>query len=262
MTNIFQTKSARLIILISISLLFTQCNDIKDIMAKRFLMIEVEKINKDCPKQLSHEIRLDSCKVADRITLKTYATMIHVDADYYNADAFYKMTKPSLVYTIQTSEDFKQAKDYDVTFMYVYNDVKGKRITEITITPEDYNKPIDKNSMGVINSIEEDSIEITLKSLAENLKESIPMQIDKTTTLTNVELSENNILEYTYIVAIDKKDINKDFATNMKIAFDENAKHNSEIQKILKAKATLKYIYLDRNNTQLCEIILTEDSLK
>mgnify|MGYP001182213375 FL=1 len=260
--NKFQSTFLKLFIPLAILLYFTQCNDIKDIMTKRFLMIEVEKINKDCPKQLSPEIRLDSCKVADRITLKTYATMIHVDANFYDAEAFKKMTEPGLIFTVQTSEDLKKAKDYGVTFTYVYHDAKGELLAEIVITPDDYNKPIDKNSVGIIGSFDENEIGEMLEQLANNMKSVLPMQIDEITTLSDIELEANNTLAYTYIVNMERKDINENFAQNMQTSLTEQAKFNPEIKKILNAKAILKYTYIDKNNVTLCEITLTKESLE
>lgn len=252
----------RITVSAAILLSFTQCQDLKEAKIRRFLLAEVDKINEDCPQQLNAEIRLDSCKVAEPITLKTYATMINVNAKYYNSDSFYKITQPNLVYAIQTNEDLKQAKDYGVTFTYVYYDAYGKLMSEIIITPEDYNQPIDHNKGGALNSIEKDGVEITLQKLIESTKLALPMQIDEITTLTNVELQADNTLSYICMVNIEKKDMNEHFEENLKLALHNQVNYNEEIKTLLKAKATIKYLYVDKNNEKLCEIILTEDILK
>lgn len=254
--------TVKLIVITFTAIYLTQCNDIKEATIKRFLLTEAEKINQECPQQLNAEVRLDSCKVADKITLKTYATMVNVNADYYNADSFYKTTQPGLLYTIQTSEDLKQAREYGVTFMYIYYDKYGKLLSEIAITPDDYNKPIDDSNVGTINTLGTEQIEVILKRLVESVKPALPMQVDEITTLTNIEVFPDNILVYSYILSMDKNDINTHFNENMHNILKNQAKTNNEIRKLLEAKATLKYIYMDKNQSKLCEVVLTEDCLK
>lgn len=242
---------------------FIQCKDIKDAAITKLLEQEVEKVNKQCPIQLNSAVRMDSCKVMPQKTLKFFATVLYINsADFSPAD-YERLNKPAIVYGIQTAEDMKQLRENDVTFIYNYNDGNGKFLSEITITSEDYNKPIDETNKGDMASMSEKDIDYVLQNSISGLKEHLPLKVDEYTELVDCNVLPEKTLQYIYILK------NVSVAQFDSVAFKANQvpiitgalKNASETKEILGAGGTFHYIYKDRDEKYLCQISISSKDM-
>ncbi len=242
------------LITILAALTFTQCKDAKDAAITKILEVQANTINKQCPIQLNATVRIDSCKIMEKKTLKTFATMSYVNAKDFKADEFESLSKPGLVYTIQTAEDLKQARENEVIFIYSYYDDAGKLLGEITISPEDYNKPIDEVNKGDLKSMSDTDINNTLAKVVSGIKAHLPMIVNGDIDLIDCQSHPGKILEYTYCLkneSIAKFD-SITFKKNSKAASLDLSSTNAEIKAMIDAGVICRYIYKDKNSKYLC----------
>ena len=234
---------------------FTQCGDAKDAVVTKLLEVQAQAVNAQCPIQLNSAMRMDSCQVLPQKTLKFFYTIALVDAADFNAADFERMTKPGLVYNIQTNEELKQAREYEVVFMYVYMDDKGKTLGEISVTAEDYNKPVDESNKGDIASASEEDVENTLKSVVAGMKSRLPMAVADGVDLVECQ-ALGKVLEYTYQIknqSVAKFDSTA-FKTTTKNASVQMLGSNPQVMAMMEKGIVYSYIYKDKNGKYLCRI--------
>ncbi|MFT4224113.1 hypothetical protein [Dysgonomonas sp.] len=257
-------KKAPLLVPIIIFLFsFTQCKDVKEAAITKKLEQEAEKFNKQCPIQANAAVRIDSCKAIPPKTLKYFITMLYVNAADFNVTDFERLTKPGIVYNIQNADDLKEARENNVTFIYAYNDNKRKLIGEITVTSEDYNKPIDEMNKGDMASMSDEDINYLLQNTISGLKEHLPMQVDEYTELIDCKVLPEKTLQYIYIfknVSVAQFD-SVAFKANQVPAITGTLKNASETKEILNAGGTFLYIYKDRDERYLCQISISSKNL-
>lgn len=242
---------------------FTQCKDVKDAAITKFLELEAEKTNKQCPMQINAAVRIDSCKALAPKTLKYFITMLYVNAADFNVSDFERLTKPGIVYNIQTTDDLKKARDNDITFVYAYNDDKGKLLGEITVTSIDYNKPIDGANKGDMASMSDEDLNYLLKNTISGLKGHLPMQVDEYTELIDCDVLPEKTLQYIYVfknVSVAQFD-SVAFKADQVPAITETLKNAPETKEILDAGGTFLYIYKDRDEKYLCQINVSSKDL-
>lgn len=242
---------------------FTQCKDIKEAAITKKLEQEVEKLNKQCPIQLNAAVRVDSCKVLPKKTLKFFATILYINSSDFSTADYERLNKPAIVYGIQTAEDMKELRENEVTFIYSYNDGKGRFISDITVTSEDYNKPIDETKKGNMSSMSNKDIDYILQNTISGLKEHLPMMVDESTELIDCKVLPQKTLQYIYTLK------NISIAQFDSIAFKANQvpvitgalKNVNETKEILDAGGTFHYIYKDRDEKYLCQISVSSKNL-
>lgn len=242
---------------------FTQCKDVKDAAITKKLELEAEKYNKQCPMQINPAIRIDSCKAISPKTLKYFITMLYVNAAEFNVSEFERLTKPGVVYNIQKANDLKEIRENDVTFVYAYSDDKGKLLGEITITSEDYNKPIDETNKGDVASMSEKDINSLLQNSAAGLKQHLPLKIDAYTELIECDVLSEKTLQYKYIlknVSVAEFD-SVAFKSDKTSAIAASLKNAPETKEILNAGGTFLYIYKDKDEKYLCQISISSKDL-
>ncbi len=257
-------KKAPLLIPIAVFLFsFTQCKNSKEEPITKKLEQEAEELNKQCPIQANAAVRIDSCKVIPPKTFKYFMTMLYVNADDFNVADFERLTKPGIVYNIQTAEDLKEARENNVTFIYAYNDNKRKLIGEITVTSEDYNKPIDEVNKGDMASMSDKDINYLLQNTISGLKDHLPLKVDAYTELIECDVVPEKTLQYIYIlknVSVAQFD-SVTFKANQVPAITGALKSASETKEILNAGGTFLYIYKDQYEKYLCQISISSKNL-
>lgn len=243
--------------------IFSSCKDVKDAAITKLLETQAERINKNCPIQLNAAVRVDSCKVLPKKTLKTYATILYVNAADFDAKDFERLTKPALVYSIQTSKDLKEARENEIAFIYSYNDDKGKSLGEITIISEDYNKPIDNSNKGDVASMKDEDINSILEKSISGMQDRLPMSIGNDIDLVDCEVLPGKILKYTYVIK--NQSLASTDTTAMKVqsktASIQMLKNTKEAKDLIDAGVTYLYIYKDKDEKHLCQIDISAKDL-
>lgn len=261
-TYTFMTKSAKNILsiltLLSCLLLFTQC---KDMAVQKFIELFVSIENKNCPRMIDNITRLDSCIALPNKTVKYSATILHLDASKINTKESSELVKKNLVYALQTNPQLKEGLKLGISFLYLYHDQKGSLIYEISITPDDYNKPIVKPDEVDLSS--DEKVIAYMQTMVEEVKPNLPSEVGPGVIMTNCIVAPNKVLEYTYTLA-NSNEVKADTT-----AFKEANKPNQvEVLKslpvvtsLLKKGATLKYVYQDKNNKYICATIISSEDL-
>ncbi|MFV0418642.1 MAG: hypothetical protein ACK5KT_07940 [Dysgonomonas sp.] len=121
-----------LIAILSISLLFVQCKDAKDAAVTKFMELQAEQINKQCPVDMGG-VTLKSCEVEANKTFK-YLYVIAGDVETFDVEA----GKAATIQALKNTPEFKQIEEFGISCLYVYHNSQNKLLGEIKITPEDY----------------------------------------------------------------------------------------------------------------------------
>jgi hypothetical protein len=243
------------------ALLSTQCKDAKEAAVTKALEVVVKKINGQCPKQIHQYVRIDSCKVSDKMTIKFFTTVLNIDADFYNAVEFAKFTKPAIVYYVQTRNELKMARDLGVIFVFSYNDDSGKNLGEATVGPDDYNQPIDESRKDIASMKAED-VDKLLEKMASGIKRLLPMKVDEITALTDFNALPDKTLELVYTINMAKKDLVPNFEDNAKKGMKESIKTMPEFEKMINSGIIVKAIYNDKDGNEICRISLSAEDYK
>ncbi|MBB4034590.1 hypothetical protein GGR21_000477 [Dysgonomonas hofstadii] len=134
MKKLTQTSFSIIMVLI-LSLAFTQCKDAKDAAVTKFMELQVDQINKQCPLDMGNGMTMDKCEIDGSKILKTYFT---VPTEMAGAIQFNDQTKATMIQALKGLAEFKQIKELEVAYTYAYYDSDKKLLGEIKITPEDY----------------------------------------------------------------------------------------------------------------------------
>lgn len=260
MKNLTKTTITVISILV-ISIFFIQCKDAKKVAITKFLEVQVKTINDQCPIQLNQSVRIDSCKVSDKMTMKTFATISYINANDFNTEEFIQMSKPALLYTIQTNDALKLAREQGVIFTYSYNDDSGKTLGEITIGPDEYNQPIKENDKGDFTSMSSLDADNLLDKIVSGIRQHLPMQVDEITVLTDCQSLSNKTIKYVYTINADKKELNADFAEQMKKNIKNNIINVPDSKKLIDGGVTMIHIYNDKNGIEICNLNLSSKDL-
>ncbi len=124
------TKTAlSVIVILSLSLFFIQCDSAK----KKFLELQVEQVNKQCPLDMGNGMTMDKCSIEEDNTMKTDFTIADPSILTINEDA-----KNAVLTALKNAPEFKQIKEFGITYIYAYYDTDKNLLGEVKITPEDY----------------------------------------------------------------------------------------------------------------------------
>lgn len=254
--HLFSLTAIALFVLLS----FTQCGDAKDKIITKLLEVQAAAINKECPKIMNKILRLDSCQVSAPKTLKTYYTIIS-GADLFTLG---DEAKKNLIYATQTNQDLKKLCEYEVAFSYAYYKPDGTLVGEITVTPEDYNKPLDESNKSMLSDdINTDEVKLLLEKELSFIKEKLPVAITPEITLVECNLSDKQIL-YVYETAL--LNAGNIDTTTVKASYKAEVvgglKNLPQTVKALEKGYYYKYIYKDTNSKYLFTIDIAIDDLK
>lgn len=129
MKKLTQTTVGFIAVLL-MSLTFIQC---KDSAVTKFMELQAEQINKQCPIEMGGGLKLKSCKVEGDKTFK-YVFIMPEGIESFDSEA----GKAGAIEALKNTPDFKQLKEFGISCHYEYYDAKDKLLGEIKITPEDY----------------------------------------------------------------------------------------------------------------------------
>ena len=133
MKKLTQTTLSIIVVLL-LSVTFTQCKDAKDAVVKKFLEVQVDQINKQCPINMGSGLSLEKASVEGSKTLQYDFIISEEIAQAMDLEA----GKPAAIQTIKNLPDFDKIKEYEIEIVYNYYDSDKKLVGEIKITPDDY----------------------------------------------------------------------------------------------------------------------------
>ncbi|PTN07609.1 hypothetical protein [Mangrovibacterium marinum] len=96
------------------------------------------EINQTCPIMVDSETRLDSTMAMPDHCFAYNYTLVNLERDTIDAEAFARYMTPVLADHIKTSPDMKSFREHQLSLTYTYKDRNGVFITRITITPDMY----------------------------------------------------------------------------------------------------------------------------
>lgn len=132
MKNLTKTTLS-IIAIVFVCSFFIQCKDAKDAVVTKYLDMQVEQMNKQCPLSLGGGLTLESCKVEGNKTMK-FSYKIDQDIETFDTEA----GKAAAVDALKSSPEIAQLKEYEITYKYEYKNASDKVIGEMTIAPDDY----------------------------------------------------------------------------------------------------------------------------
>lgn len=239
---------------------FTQCGDAKDKIVTKLLEVQAAAINKECPMVINDIIRMDSCQVSASKTLKTYYTILSGGELFRFGDE----TKNNLIQVTQNNESLKKLREQEVVFVFAYYKTDGSFAGEITLTPEEYNKPLDESNKSILSdNINADEVYLLLEKEISYIKEKLPVAITPEITLVACDLSDKQLL-YVYETALlSATDID---TTTVKASYKEEVanglKKLPQTIKALEKGYIYKYIYKDTDSRYLFTMDISIDDLQ
>lgn len=124
-----------IIAVLFVSLAFVQCQGTKDSAITKFMELQAEQVNKQCPMNMGNGLTLDECKIDGNKTFKySFTVTDEVASQLKITDEM----KPMVVQAIKALPEFKQIEQFEISFIYAYYDASKKLLGEIKISPEDY----------------------------------------------------------------------------------------------------------------------------
>lgn len=117
-------------------------------IAQQIFMPDVEselkevalELNKQTPMHIDEFTRLDSAAAIGKANLTYYYTLHNLDKTEVNLDTVNKYVRPGLIENVKTNPDLKIFRDNKITMAYRYFDKHREFVTEISVTPDLYNK--------------------------------------------------------------------------------------------------------------------------
>lgn len=244
-----------------ISLLFLAgCSD----RAQEYLETEVEAMNKQCPIEVDHMTRVDSCEVLPNHTLRYHYTMSYMDASKTDTTVFKESITSGLLYNIQTNAALKLMREYKVSFMYTIKDDKGGALGQLLFIFSDYDKPaVAPESVEASTSPEE--LHKNLEVMVADVKQQLPIEIkEMNMILKDCNVTSDNNLEYVYTLT------DKDAKTFDSVAYKNetlpglllNVKNAPALKVLGKQGVSIGYVYRDKAENYLCRIDIAADDFK
>jgi len=247
MKKLTQT-SLSLVAVLLLSLVFVQCKDAKDAAVTKFLEIIAEQENEKCPIEMSYGMTMTKCEAEANKTLK-YS--FNIADEISDKATIGDHMKPALIQALKKLPQFKQIKDFEITLLYAYYNSNNKLLSEIKITPEDYNKEI---------TGEENETKQMIDMLVATISPNLPMQIDELTTLVECKSLPENTMSYTYTVSSTLKELGADFPSNLEAQVRQMAVNTPATEKLIDAGVTLEYIYNDKDGKEIHRMKINADN--
>lgn len=95
-------------------------------------------VNEKCPMKITDDVRLDSVSAEVGKKLVYNYTIFLIDEAKFNKKEFENGKKEAMTSSIKSSSDMSYLKSLGTTFEYRYFSEKGHLLSEINISPKDY----------------------------------------------------------------------------------------------------------------------------
>jgi hypothetical protein len=97
-----------------------------------------KEMNKHCPLMIDFETRLDKVSALADNTLHFNYTLVYHDKDSIPVEHLKTYLEPVIMNKIKSSETLSKFLDKNLTWIYSYNDKRGKLIFNLSFTPEQF----------------------------------------------------------------------------------------------------------------------------
>lgn len=221
----------------------------------------VKELNSRCPLQIDQTIRLDNCEVVAENVLKYNYTFLFIDATIIDREEFESQMWNYILYTTQINDEIKKLRQTGTTFIYSCHDEKGDSLGELTITPEDYSKPIKKPIALDPAILRGDKLYQVLQNIVDETRKQLPLFTEESGISMIDCRTYDKTLEYTC------KLLNEDvtrfdviyFKTTGVPAAIQSLKDNPEMKTFAEQGVYISNIYLDKNGNYLCTITISPE---
>lgn len=102
------------------------------------LMQAANELNKSCPMKVDNETQLDSTIALPNNIFQYNYSLINMERELIDTLKFRNYLRPIIINNVVTNPDLKTFRDNDVLIAYNYNDMNGKFLLKLLITPQDY----------------------------------------------------------------------------------------------------------------------------
>ncbi|HMM01573.1 MAG: hypothetical protein ACK5KN_17620 [Dysgonomonas sp.] len=131
MKNLTKTTLS-IIAIVFISTLFIQC---KDAAVTKFMELEAEQMNKQCPMNMGNGLTLTKCSIEEDKTIKMH---ISVPEEIASQLTINDELKAAFTQGIKAQPQLDKIKEFGITYAYAFYDANEKLLGEVKITPDDY----------------------------------------------------------------------------------------------------------------------------
>lgn len=139
MKKIFKKQIFLFALVLSLGFTFTQCS--KETAVQKFLEVQVQALNAQCPVTVADGLILEKCEALPGKVFRYNYTIKNVDPVVLgDTTQFKNSAKVAVVESLKSMPEMKQFNDHGVTIIYRYNDATGKYLYQLEIAPEDYKK--------------------------------------------------------------------------------------------------------------------------
>lgn len=221
----------------------------------------VEDINSRCPIQIDQTIRIDSCEAILPKTIKYNYTFLFIDATKIDQKEFRTQIWDYIIYHIQNDPDLEELRKIGVIFTYSCKDEKNDLLEELTITPEDYNRPVKKPETINAQSLQGDNLHKVLQGIVDQTRKQLPLFTEETGISMIDCRTFDKTLEYTCIL-LNEETGKFDaiyFKTTGVPAAIESLKNNPEMKAFAQQGVYISNIYLDKDGKYLCTITISPE---
>jgi hypothetical protein len=109
-----------------------------DIFIASFLSSCADTANKDFPKMIDSETRLDKTMALPNKIFQYHFTLINYSKDEINPEELKNNIQASILNNLKTNSVFDDFRNYKVTIEYLYHDKNNNEILKLTYEPNDY----------------------------------------------------------------------------------------------------------------------------
>lgn len=221
----------------------------------------VNELNSRCPIQIDQTIRLDNCRAVPENTLEYNYTFLFIDATIIDRHEFESQMWNYILYNTQMDDSVKKLRELGTTFVYTCKDEKGDSLGELTVTPEDYNQPVQKPVTLDAAILRGDNLYKVLQTLVDETRKQLPLFTEESGISMVDCRTFDKTLEYTC------KLLNEDvtrfdviyFKTTGVPAAIRSLKDNPEMRTFAEQGVYISNIYLDKNGNYLCTITISPE---
>jgi hypothetical protein len=109
-----------------------------DAFVASFLSSCAEAANKDFPKMIDSETRLDKTMALPNKIFQYHFTLINHSKDEINSETLKNNIQASILNNLKTNSVFNDFRNYKVTIEYLYHDKNNNEVLKLTYEPNDY----------------------------------------------------------------------------------------------------------------------------
>ena len=202
------------------------------------------EINKDLPRIIDTETRLDSVTALPNKILQYNQTLINISIEEVNIDDFKTTMYRKVSEFLRTNPELKFLRDKKIGVVYQYSDKNSNEILSLVFEYRDYIKFIPLSDSE-------------LSEVAKAANKNLPKFIDTETRLDSIISLSNNTLQYTItLINITKDELNIMQFKELNYPYVlEFIKTNPDMKYLRDNRIRIINLYKDKNNNEIIKLI-------